>query len=364
MSWIEKLPSGKYRAKYRADDGRQHSKSFPTKSAAKAFLQTVGADMQRGQWIDPRGGQMLFRDWAQAWAAARVVRLTTRTHDEGRIRNHLLPEFGASQLKDITPLRVRSFTARLAEHRAPATVRHCHALLSQMLADAVTEGLLLTNPCRGSRLPRPGPSTAEFLSPEQIDRLVNAVHPHYRPVVVVAVTTGMRWGEIAGLRPQYVDLLHRRLRVVETLVEVNGVLSVGQPKTPRSCRMISLPTQAVEALEAALGGPAREYVFVTEAGFPIRRHNFSRRVWQPALAAAGLSSRIRFHDLRHTHVALLIAAGVPVKAVQERLGHTSIVTTMDRYGHLLACVDEVVLTGIETMLRRNGDRAQPATSGL
>jgi hypothetical protein len=133
-SWVEKLPSGRYRARYRAEDGRQHSKSFPTKGAAKAFLQTVGADMQRGQWVDPRGGQMLFRDWVAVWAAARVVRLTTRNADEGRIRNHLLPAFGRLQLKDITPMGVRSFTARLAERRAPATVRHCHALLSPMLA--------------------------------------------------------------------------------------------------------------------------------------------------------------------------------------------------------------------------------------
>jgi len=77
---------------------------------------------------------MLFRDWVATSAPARVVRLTTRNADEGRIRNHLLPAFGHLQLKDITPMGVRSFTARLAERRAPATVRHCHALLSPMLA--------------------------------------------------------------------------------------------------------------------------------------------------------------------------------------------------------------------------------------
>jgi integrase len=350
VSWVEKLPSGRYRAKYRGEDGRQHSQTFPSKAAAKAFLHSTGADMQRGQWVDPRGGQMLFRDWAAAWSAARVVRPTTHAADAGRLRNHLLPAFGDGALKDITPMRVRSWVAQLSRRRAPATVRHCHAMLSQMLADAVTEGLLLTNPCRGTRLPRPGSTIAQFLAPEQVERLVEAVEAHYRPLVVVAVTTGMRWGELVGLRPQYVDLLHRRLRVVETLVEVNGVLSVGQPKTPRSCRTISLPAQAVTALEDAMAGPARDYVFVTEAGFPIRRHNFSRRVWTPALAAAGLDPSVRFHDLRHTHVALLIAAGVPVKAIQDRLGHTSIVTTMDRYGHLLASVDESVITGLETQL--------------
>lgn len=350
MSWVEKLPSGRYRAKYRGVDGHQHSRTFSTKAAAKGFLQTVGADMQRGQWVDPRGGQMMFSDWATAWVAARVVRLTTEHSERGRLRNHLLPEFGGDQLKDITPLRVRSWVAKLSQRRAPATVRHCHALLSQILADAVTEGLLLTNPCRGTRLPRGTANVAQFLSAEQVQRLIDAVDSHYRPLVVVAAMTGMRWGELAGLRPQCVDLLHRRLRVVETLVEVGGVLSVGQPKTPRSARMISLPSAAVAALEEAMAGPARDYVFVTETGFPLRRHNFSRRIWAPALAVAGIDARVRFHDLRHTHVALLVAAGVPAKAIQERLGHTSIVTTMDRYGHLLATVDEAVIAGLEEQL--------------
>ena len=350
MSWVEKLPSGRYRAKYRDGDGRQHSRTFTTRTAAKAFLHTTGADMQRGQWVDPRGGQKLFRDWALAWFDARVVRPSTWHADRGRLHNHLLSGFGDEQLKEITPLRVRSWVAGLSQRRAPGTVRHCHALLSQILDDAIAEGLLLTNPCRHSRLPRSKTSIAQCLSPEDVQRLVDAVDPHYRPLVVVAATTGMRWGELVGLRPEYVDLLHRKLRVVETLVEAGGVLTVGQPKTPRSTRTISLPNAAVAALEQAMQGVAREYVFVTEAGFPIRRNNFRTRIWNPALAAAGVNTSFRFHDLRHTHVALLIASGAPVKAVQERLGHTSIVTTMDRYGHLLPGVDETVVAGLEAQL--------------
>jgi integrase len=354
MSWVEKLPSGRYRARYRGDDGTRHSQIFTTKTAAKSFLSEVGADIARGQWIDPRGGQMLFADWERAWSMARVVRESTKVTDEGRIRTHLLPEFGERRLKDITPISVRSWVARLCQYRAPKTVRHCHALLSTMLGDAITEGLLLTNPCRGTRMPAPSASIARFLTPAEIEALVAATPEHYRPVVVVAVSTGLRWGELAGLRPEYVDVSRRQLRVVETLSEVRGTMTMGPPKTPRSARRVSLPAQAIDALTTAMAVRDQEYVFVTETGFPMRRHNFGRRVFKPALVRAGIDSRTRFHDLRHTHVALLIAAGVPVKAVQERLGHTSIVTTMDRYGHLLESVDEAVLAGLEQQLPNLG----------
>jgi integrase len=349
-SWVEKLPSGRYRARYRDQDGTQHSKIFAAKGAAKSFLATVGADMARGHWIDPRGGLILFADWERTWSMARIVRESTKATDNGRIRTHLLPEFGDRQIRDITPIAVRTWVARLAQRRAPKTVRHCHGLLSTMLSDAITEGLLFTNPCRGTRMPPAGASIAKFLSPAEIVALVDATPMYYRPLITVAVSTGMRWGELAGLRPDYVDLKRRQLRVVETMTEVRGVMTPGPPKTPRSVRRVSLPSQAVEALETAMGSADHEWVFATESGFPIRRHNFGRRVFKPALVAAGIDPTTRFHDLRHTHVALLIAAGVPVKAIQDRLGHTSIVTTMDRYGHLLETVDEAVLAGLEQLL--------------
>jgi integrase len=109
----------------------------------------------------------------------------------------------------------------------------------------------------------------------------------------------MRWGELAGLRPEYVDLARAQLRVVETMTEVRGVMTPGPPKTPRSARRISRPSLPVEALSTAISGDGQEWVFVTEVGFPIRRHNFGRRVFKPTLVAAGISPQTRFHDLLH-----------------------------------------------------------------
>lgn len=348
--WLETLPSGRVRAVYRDALGDRHSATFSTRKQAQTFLSATLVDIARGQWIDPRGGQIPFADWAQRWSAARFTRVSTAASDAGRLRNHLLPFFGPMALKDITPLTVRSFVAQLSQTLAPKTVRNVHALLSTILRDAVLEGLLLSNPCAGIRLPKEARSEAVFLSPTQIDTLVAATPAPYRTLILVAAGTGLRWGELAGLPRARLDLLRRRLEVAQTLADVNGVLSFGEPKTPQSRRYVTLPPTLVTALAVHLEGHQDELVFTSETGEPLRRSNFHARVWRPAVTAAGFVPAPRFHDLRHSHVAMLIAAGVPIKAIQHRLGHSSIVMTMDRYGHLLADVDEDLLVGLEKQL--------------
>lgn len=348
--WLETLPSKRVRAVYRDADGTRHSQTFPNRREAKAFLAATVTDLDRGHWIDPRGGQIPFADWAQRWTEARLVRVSTAASENGRLRNHLLPFFGRMALKDITPLTVRGFVAQLSTKLAPKTVRNVHAVLSTVLRDAVLEGLLLSNPCNAIRLPKEPRSEAVFLSPAQIEALVQATPPAYRALVLTAAGTGMRWGELAGLPRNRLDLLRRRLEVTQTLVDVNGALSFGEPKTALSRRYVSLPPTLLTVLTAHLQGHTGELVFTNEDGAPLRRSNFHARIWRPATAAAGFVPAPRFHDLRHSHVAMLIAAGAPIKAIQHRLGHASIVMTMDRYGHLLEGVDEDLIAGLEQQL--------------
>jgi hypothetical protein len=114
MSWVERTP-GRWRAAYRDPDGGRRSHTFDTKAAAKAFLAAMETDIQRGQWIDPRGGEVPFAEWADRWLAARVVRPTTLASDAVRLRRHLLPAFGGLSLKSIMPLTtVRSWVAQLS----------------------------------------------------------------------------------------------------------------------------------------------------------------------------------------------------------------------------------------------------------
>lgn len=351
MSWIETLDSGRYRAVYRDETGRRRSRTFLRKSDAKGWLATEQTDRSRGQWVDPRDGEVAFAAWAEQWLAVRTVRRSTAAGDLSRYRTHLKPAFGTVALRDITPLRVKAFVADLATRRSAVTVGHAHALLSSILGDAVTEGLLLANPCTRTRLPKPAPRKAVFLTSDQIGDLADAVDPQYRALILTAAGTGMRWGELAGLGRSSLDLLHGRLYVDRTLEQVNGTLTFGQPKSRTSRRVVTLSPRLVTLLDSHLEGSRTDLVFTSPHGDPLSRHNFNNRVWQPAVTQVGLAPRPRFHDLRHSHVALLIAAGVPVKAIQERLGHASIVMTMDRYGHLLPSVDTALLAAVDDGLR-------------
>ena len=226
-------------------------------------------------------------------------------------------------------MRIRTFVAELSGRWAPSTVRHVHALLSTMLRHGVEEGPRW-NPCRKTVLPQAPRYDAVYLSSAQLQTLLDAVDPFYRCLVLTAAGTGMRWGELTGLRRDRLDLPGRRLQIDQTLVDLNGQLSVGQPKTRGSRRTVSLPQPVVQALWSQLAGSRSELAFTSPDGQALRRSNWYSRTWIPAVRASGLVPPPRFHDLRHTHVALLIAAGVPVKAIQERLGHASIVMTMDR----------------------------------
>ena len=179
----------------------------------------------------------------------------------------------------------------------------------------------------------------------------------YRTLVIVTAYTGLRWGEVTGLQFRDLDLDAGRLHVRRTLKEVAGNLEFGRPKTDHSLRTISLPTALVDLFPDQLDievvlttcQPPKKYnlpadhrewpVFLSAENTPLRRGNFRRRVWLPAVEKS-VGQPMRFHDLRHTHAALLIAQDEHPHLIQKRLGHKSMKTTFDRYGHLMPALDD------------------------
>jgi integrase len=376
MAHIERRGQGRWRARYRTPDGRERSKTFDRRADAERWLAGVTVSKAAGDWIDPELGKRTFASWAEEWSAGIVdVRPSTRDRNVRIVQVHLIPRFGPVPLGRITNPMVRTFIADMlaAGTHAPATVRKIGQVLTQVLRGAVEAGLIARSPCDGVRLPPERRRQMRFLTAAQVADLAEVAGPETATLIYTAAYTGMRWGELAGLRVERVNLLRRSIAVVEQLNELSGHFAWGEPKTNAGRRSVSVPAALASMLEGQLTRPEvirSGLVFPTPLGEPMRRSNFARRVWAPATRAIGVEG-LRFHDLRHTAVALAISQGAHPKALQERLGHSSVTVTLDRYGHLYEGLDGQIAASLDEVLRASRGLAaawkpsedSPSTSG-
>jgi integrase len=351
-----------YRARYRDPAGCEHAKVFARKADAQRFLTEMENSKLKGTWTDPALGRVLFRDWlGEWWATTTNLRPTTRERDESLLRRYALPRFGDMALVAISQRDVRAWVAELsAGPLAPATVQKAYQLLGKVMGAAVDAGMVMQTPCRRVPLPKVEREEMRFLTPAEIARLADLIDRRYRALVLVAAYGGLRIGELAGLRRGRIDLLRGTVEVAEIVTEVGGVLRFGPPKTRAGRRTVGLPRAVVDELAAHLGRAEPEaLVFAAPQGGPLRVHGFRARVWRPATRTAGLAG-LRIHDLRHTAVALWIAAGANPKEVATRAGHTSVSFTLDRYGHLYPEADTALRDRLDA-LYVTGEQAEPAT---
>lgn len=356
MASTRRTPSGRWQARYRDPQGHLRGKTFATKADARRFLERVGTSMQGGDWVDPRLGKMTFSTWAKEWERTTVdLRPSTLDLYSYIQRTYLAPTFGAMPMARIGALDVRAWLAEMsASDMSAASVHRAFRLLRRIMNVAVQSGVIARSPCVGVRPPSVPRNEMQFCSPEQVVDLAASIDPWYRCMVLTAAYTGLRWGELAGLKRRRVDLLHRELSVLEQLSELNGTLRFAPPKTEAGRRKIRLSPFLVDLLDEQLATRSQSgldgLVFVTKESEPLRRGNFRRTYWLPATARAGLAG-LRFHDLRHTAVALAIANGAHAKAIQQRMGHSSVTITLDRYGHLLPALDDQMADRLERMYR-------------
>ena len=340
-SWVQKTQSGRWKARYRAPDGRTRSKTWDRKTDAERWLRAELGRRDRGEWVDPKLGKTRFGEWAETVMGARLhTRASTQARDRSYLDSLVLPTFGGFELRRLTPADIEAWVSKLdGAGYAATTVHKAHALLRMILTAAVESDLLARSPARGVKLPPIERREMRFLTPAELSGLLEAVPDRYRLLVKTAAYTGLRFGELAGLRPGDVEPLRKTITVRRGLVEVSGRLHVEEPKTSASRRTIAIPAWLGEELAFHLAGHDTQYVFTAPRGGPLRRSGFRFRVWVPATVRADLEG-LRFHDLRHTHAAWLIKAGEHPKVIQARLGHASISTTLDRYGHLMDGLDE------------------------
>lgn len=344
---------GGYQVRYYGPDGRLRSSTFKTRRQAVDFSNHIESDIARGSWVDPALASTPLRDFVDGYLRSSMHwRPSTRLKVEGHARNYVVPAFGDYALGDIRPSDIRNWVVALSEHGlAPGTVRAVYSSLSRILKQAAIDGLIPRSPCLGISLPKDEVQREMlFLDPVGVEALAEEVPERYRVLIFTAAYTGLRWGELAALKVRNLDLVKGMIRVTEAVAEVNGHLKEGPTKTGAT-RIVALPPFLRKMLSEHLAlYPSKGYVFTSAKGHPLRK-NFYRRDFVPAVARAKLPRGLRFHDLRHTCAALLIANGAHPKEIQERLGHSTIRVTFDRYGHLLPSLDERLRDGLETMYR-------------
>ena len=219
--------------------------SYPTKLDASNALRLAASDQTRGEWVDPRAGQITVRAYADDWLAHRsTIRPRTRELYESLLRNHILPTLGDTTLASLTPRLIRTWHAGLVRKASPGpvTVAKTYRLLRTILTTAVEDGAIARNPCviKGAGVERsPERPTATI---EQVYRIADYVQPRHRLLVLLATFTSLRCCELAALTRRSVDLEHGLLSIAKAASELkDGTRIVDEPKTPAGRRVVAIP---------------------------------------------------------------------------------------------------------------------------
>ncbi|MBW3601075.1 MAG: site-specific integrase [Actinobacteria bacterium] len=319
----------------------------------------VEGDVLSGAYIDPAGARETVAAFVTEWRRSVVdLRPTTLARLDATVRHQVLPTFGHLPLSGISNADVRAWAAGLrADGLSVSTTRKAVFALRRILAAAVADRRLPSNPAH--EVPLPGDEAREqrFLTAEEVADLADAAVPRFRAFVLLAAYGGLRFGEMAALRRRSIDLLRARVKVSETLVELNGSMAFGPTKTQNGQRTVPLPrrvaAELAEHLERYCARDVDALAFTTVRGAPLRRAAFGRDVWRPAVEAAGLDP-LTCHQLRHTFVSLWVAAGVDLGTISKRAGHSSAAFTEDRCRHLYEDADDKIADRLDALLEALG----------
>jgi integrase len=303
-----------------------------------------------------------FESYAEAWldhVRARV-RPTTYRGYEGLIRGYVIPALGQVPLQSVRPLHIQRLESAALARVSPGTVLNLHLVLTQALNQAVRWGLIAANPAKGAQPPRPRRPEPVVVGPDLVKQILLATEGTSLALpVALALATGMRRGEILGLRWGDLDQGDTHAFVRRTLQATHGGLRFHEPKTRRSRRSVALPEMIRPYLERERADQARRrarygerwqdsgLVVCARGGGPVYPDTVSTS-FRALRRRAGLPE-IRFHDLRHAHATLMLLQGVHPKVVSERLGHASVGITLDIYSHVLPSMQSEAVQAFDLM---------------
>jgi integrase len=341
--------------------------------AAEKELRRLLRTLDDGSHVDPN--RMTVRQWLTTWLSAVRSEISPKSHERySEIVDHfLIPALGNLPLTKLAPSHIQQAYNEWATGGrrdgkdgglSPRTRRHIHRILSSALVRAVEQQVLARNPADvfKKRLPKVERHEMTTLSADQSARLLAAIkHTRIYWPVLLALSTGMRRGEVFALRWKNVDLERGSLRVTESLEQTKSGIRFKAPKTDRT-RSITLPSFAIDELRRLKRQQAEELltlgirqsgealVCARADGLPLQPQSLTHQFTRLICRVKELP-RVRFHDLRHSHATQLLLAGVHPKIAQERLGHATITTTLDLYSHVTETMQSDAAERLDAILR-------------
>ena len=365
MASIRKRPNGKWRARYRDAEGREHARHFKFKdnprdpeNSAQHWLDTVTAAVVTNTYLDPKKAKLTVNEWCDTWLVGYGTRRKSTVQQARAHLNHIRKKFGDRTLASIRPSQVKLWMGELRSAGFElSTVRALHSRLGQILGDAAHDGLIPRSPVSRRTSPGVAPQRPYVATTDQVWALHDALPEHLRGVVLLGAFAGLRRNEIVALRVEDVDFM--RGIISPTIQYPAEPLKTDTSKTP-----IPIPQSLALELNRMPAKWGSSTIVVNEHGRPVHPRHVNDQWVEARATVKGLPDGFRIHDLRHYFASMLIASGLDVKVVQARLRHASAKTTLDTYGHLWPDADETSRAAVAAIVdERLSSRADSLRTG-
>ncbi|MEV2910827.1 site-specific integrase [Paenibacillus larvae] len=340
-------------------------------------------EVESGAYISPE--KMLFaafvEEWREKYATKHLSHRTLHVYEQN-LKNRIVPAFGHLRLNEIKPIHVVNYIHSLEKDGArgdrkegglsASTIQYDHKIITNVLSRAVEWNLIKSNPAASIKKPKVSSKIYMPYDEPEVEQLLRALQEepyHWRMMITLALTTGMRRGELLGLEWEHIDWENSIVDIEQSLTHSEkGEVIIKSPKTERSRRKVALPSSVLNELKdyydyrirekenlggawkgcVDVEGSQRNFIFSHLDGRPF--HHERPSFWFRLFVKRHGLRYIRFHDLRHTSATLLINQGVHAKVISERLGHGNINTTMNTYGHLLRTADKAAADKFENII--------------
>lgn len=357
----------RWRVRFRYDDGGSASRTFDDPQSAETFITLLtdhGVEEALdvlGEWSKAKAGAKTVTQWCNSYIDDKTG---VQKDTQERYRRYVKNDFTRWQYLPVGALTQKLVNAWIQDQIdsgvSAKTIANKHGFLADAMKAAHEEGQTAVNPCAKTRLPRTEARGKTFLTHDEYTRFLEFFTPHWQPMVATMFGTGARFGEISALRVADVDLAGASVSITRAWKRGN---ELGAPKSRKSVRTVPIAPETISVLTPLVEDRSGdEWLFLNQRGGPVRHPAFLENAWNPAVrlangepaqkskrisprrdaqgrefqpAKAALGKRPTIHDARHTYASWLLAAGVPINVVQACLGHESVTTTVDTYGHIM-----------------------------